>query len=254
MAGSAPEVSVYWQPHCSSCAYVKEYLSRHGVDYRSVNVLAEASAAEELRSLGAKSVPVVARGGAFVYAQSIDDVAAFVGLDDRSERLSDDELAARIDAILDAAEGSVGQVPDEALDTLMPNRPRSYRTLAHHAFRVVESFLESVDGERLTYESLIAPPPPSLQSSGDIARYGGDVRRRFNDWWERSATGGRPAEIDTYYGAKPFSEVLLRTASHAGQHARQLVELLEGLDIVAEHALPQTAFKGLLVAEAALDR
>ena len=253
MVASAREISVYWQPHCSSCAYVKQYLSRRGIEYRSVNVLAEPGAAEEMRALGARSVPIVARDGTFVYAQSIDDVAAFLGLDERGDRPGDDELAARIDAILKATAGTVGQVPDEALDNLMPNRPRSYRVLAHHAFRVVESFLDSIAGTRLTYEGLTAPPPPSLRSSADIVGYGGEVRRRFNDWWRESAATGRPAEIDTYYGVRPFSEVLLRTASHAGQHARQLVELLEGLDIVPAHALPPATFAGLLIAEQALD-
>ena len=254
MAPSAAEISVYWQPHCSSCAYVKQYLSRRGVAYRSVNVLAEPGAVEEMRALGARSVPIVARAGAFVYAQSIDDVAAFLGLEEVRERPADDELAARIDVILAAAAGTVRQLPDEALDELMPNRPRSYRVLAHHAFRVVESFLDSTAGARLTYEGLTAPPPPSLHGSADIARYGGDVRGRFNGWWKETTAAGRPAEIDTYYGVRPFSEVLHRTASHAGQHARQLVALLKGLDIVPEHVLPPAVFAGLLVAEQALDR
>ena len=254
MTSSVPEISVYWQPHCSSCAYVKQYLSRCGIEYRSVNVLAEPDAAQEMRALGAKSVPIVARNGAFVYAQSIGDVAAFVGLDKPDRQPGDDELAARIDAILEAAAGTVRQVPDDALDNLMPNRPRTYRVLAHHAFRVVECFLDSVAGARLTYEELTAPPPRSLRGSADIARYGGEVRQRFNDWWEESGAVGRPAEIETYYGVRPFSEVLLRTTSHAGQHARQLVELIEGLEIVPAYRLPPATFAGLLVAEQALDR
>jgi glutaredoxin len=41
---SLQRLRVYWQPHCSSCAFVKQYLTRNGIDYESINVLEHANA------------------------------------------------------------------------------------------------------------------------------------------------------------------------------------------------------------------
>src|ERR1700675_1571648 len=94
MAAVASErVRVFWQPGCTSCLRTKEFLTRNGVDYESINVHGNAAGMEELRKLGARCVPVVARGGRFVFAQAIGDVIDFLGLSVRQqERLSPVEL------------------------------------------------------------------------------------------------------------------------------------------------------------------
>lgn len=250
---SEAEFRVYWQPHCSSCAFVKQYLTRHGIPYRSINVLEHQGAYADMARIGAKSVPIVARGERFVYAQSIADVAAFVGIGGTSVNISPQDLIDRLDTILTASARYVRQLPDAKLDQDMPNRPRSYRVLAHHAFRVAESFLDAVDREVLTYESLTAPPPASLATSAKIAAYGDDVRKRLRDWWISWPHKRGDYVMRTYYGEKPMSEVLLRTASHAGQHSRQLAEILGRLGIAPERPLAEAAFEGLLIAEQALD-
>jgi glutaredoxin len=63
------QVKVYWQPWCTSCLRVREFLEKRGIAFDSVNVLEREGAMEELRGLGARSVPVVARGGEFVFAR-----------------------------------------------------------------------------------------------------------------------------------------------------------------------------------------
>ncbi len=65
MAQSSPEASVikaYWQPGCTSCLRMKEFLTKHGVSFVSVNVLEDKDAFAELASLGIRSVPIVRRG------------------------------------------------------------------------------------------------------------------------------------------------------------------------------------------------
>ena len=39
-----PEIKVYWQPGCSSCLRTKEFLTEHGVPFRSIDVLADPQA------------------------------------------------------------------------------------------------------------------------------------------------------------------------------------------------------------------
>ena len=84
----------------------------------------------ELQELGARSVPVVARGGRFVFAQVIGDVVEFLDLpDDTAPELSPAELAAKLDRILETAIRLTRQMPNERLKDLLPNRPRSWRVL-----------------------------------------------------------------------------------------------------------------------------
>ena len=93
MQTTTERVRVFWQPGCTSCLRTKEFLTRHGVDYESINVHGNQAAMAELAKLGARSVPVVARGEKFVFAQAIGDVVDFLGLKVKpQERLSPEAL------------------------------------------------------------------------------------------------------------------------------------------------------------------
>src|SRR3954470_445121 len=72
-------LKVYWRPGCSSCVRVKEFLSKLGVDYESINVSAQPEAMDDLRAMGVRTVPVVARGKEYVFAQELADVSTFIG-------------------------------------------------------------------------------------------------------------------------------------------------------------------------------
>src|SRR5499427_4427234 len=102
--GATDRVKVFWQPGCTSCLRTKEFLTKSGVDYESINVHGNAAGMEELRQLGARSVPVVARSGKFVFAQSLADVIKFLDLKVKAqERLSPEELVRKLEMVLPAA-------------------------------------------------------------------------------------------------------------------------------------------------------
>src|SRR5438105_7511193 len=86
------ELRVYWRPGCSSCVKVKEFLSKLGVDYESINVSATPEAMDELRELGVRTVPVVRRGKEYVFAQELADVSTFIGRQVDFKRLPAGEL------------------------------------------------------------------------------------------------------------------------------------------------------------------
>ena len=51
VAHTSPEASVikaYWQPGCTSCLRMKEFLTKHGVSFVSINVLEDTAAIAEL--------------------------------------------------------------------------------------------------------------------------------------------------------------------------------------------------------------
>ncbi len=240
------QVKVYWQPWCTSCLRVREFLEKRGVAFDSVNVLEREGAMEELRGLGARSVPVVARGGEFVFAQSLREVETFLGLDVQTgPELPPRQLVDRLDLILTAAQRYVRQMPAAQLETNLPNRPRSYRVLMHHIFRIPDAFLEMTRGARLTYEMLVEPPPGDMRTAEDIAAYGERVRHGVRAWWDGVEDKSGTALVPTYYGEQPLHEVLERTTWHACQHTRQLISLLEAQGIAPDRTLNEAELAGL---------
>ena len=200
-----------------------------------------------LQALGARSVPVVARGGKFVFAQIIKDVVEFLDIqEDVSPALSPTDLVARGDAVWTAAIRFVAQMPDAALEKQLPNRPRSYKVLMHHLFQVPVAFLEARrSGKPLEYERLVAPPPDDLKTSADIARFGEALRQDFAQW--AMAEGDRlgAGRMGAYYGEQPTHEVLERTVWHSTQHVRQIMSLLEHEGVKVDRPLGPDDFDGL---------
>ncbi len=255
MLATAERIRVFWQPGCTSCLRTKEFLTRNGVDYESINVHGNAAAMEELRRLGARSVPVVARGNKFVFAQSIGDVIQFLGLDVRpQERLNPEALMRKMDLVLTAAARYVRQIPAAELDQPFRNRNRPIRVLAHHVFRIVEGFLESMqDGKELTYERIMQEMAPSMRTGEDIARYGERVLERAQAWWHGCADRSCGRTVDTYFGEQPLHIVLERTVWHPAQHTRQLMLILETLGIRPDRPLSAADLAGLPLPEKAWD-
>lgn len=200
-----------------------------------------------MRALGARSVPVVARDGRFVYAQVISDVIDFLGLSEAGgPALAPPELAARADVVLSTAARLVRQFPDAALANVLPNRPRSWRVLAHHVFQIPVAFLEMEEtGTRLEYEVLTAPPPDDMATSASIATFGEDVRARFAHWWAGAADEDFSRRVDTYFGGTTRHEMLERTVWHSAQHVRQLAALLESIGVAPDRPLGAAEIRDL---------
>lgn len=210
-------------------------------------MLQDPAGRQALQDLGARSVPVVARGGRCVSAQIIKDVVEFLGLnDDPSPRLSPAELAERYLSILDTAIRLSRQMPDACLQNLLPNRPRSWRMLMHHVFQVPNAFLDMEhSGETLSYESLVAPPPDELCSSAAIAEFGRQVRERFARWWQSARQQRFDGPVPTYFGGTTRHEMLERTVWHSAQHVRQLASLLEQAGVAPDRPLAARDVAGL---------
>jgi hypothetical protein len=190
-------------------------------------VLEDPTGLDELRRLGARSVPVLSRGDDYVFAQNIGHVVKFLGLDEATGPvLSPDQLIQRLDLFLGAGIRMIPQMPDAKLANEVPNRPRSYRVLGHHIFRIAETFLEVGNGATLAYERLTSRPPDAMQTTADIVAYGTDVRQRLAAWWAAKPDKSGRDPVQTYYGPQILHEYLERSTWHVGQHVRQWVMLL----------------------------
>ena len=106
-----PDLKVYWRPGCSSCVKVKEYLAREGVPFESIDVSARPEAMRELLAFGVKTVPVVVRGGEFVFAQALEDVSRFIGRRFDQARLSPEALMRKWLHVLRAVQKHARQLP-----------------------------------------------------------------------------------------------------------------------------------------------
>jgi len=251
MAQSSPEASVikaYWQPGCTSCLRMKEFLTKHGVPFVSVNVLEDKDAFAELATLGIRSVPIVRRGKDWANGQVLREVARVAGIAwGEAQVLPARDLAARLIEIQMAAQRLFAQIPDDKLSCMLPHRPRSYAQLGYHIFNIADVFLEhEVQGLPLNEGAYGRVPPPEMNTKAKILAYGQDVLGRFRAWWGgpgQTTDFSRKAHV--YYGDVTLHEYLERTTWHSGQHVRQLVMVLEMLGIEPDRPPTKETFAGL---------
>ena len=240
-------LKVYWRPGCSSCVKVKEFLSQLGVEYESIDVAARPEAMQDLLAFGVKTVPVVARGGEFVFAQALEDVSRFVGRDFQTHRLAPEELIRKWLHVLRAAQRHARQIPAGRLqERAVQSRDRSIRDLAYHVYQIPDAFLQALeDGVEDLTGVYNAPPPPGVKSAQDIAAYGSRIEKKLEAWWGglRDKSCGRT--VKTYYGERPLHELLERCTWHSAQHARQIIAVLERLGIEPQGRLTEADYAGL---------
>jgi hypothetical protein len=209
-----------------------------------VNVLEDPAGMAELQRLGVRSVPVLSRGDKYTFGQSTKQIVDFLGLTEKSgPELSTDELAARVTKFMDAALELIPLMPADRLDTHVPGRPRSYRTLAFHLFRVVDAFLDANENVTLVQAMFREEPAPDASTDALVA-YGTKVRDRFRAWWQAGDTAPSKT-LQTYYGPQSLHELMERTTWHSGQHVRQYMMLLEKEGVAHHRPLVATDFAKL---------
>lgn len=240
---------VFWQPGCSSCVKVKEYLAANDVAFVSVNILEDDKAMDELMALGIRSVPVLLQGGRSTYAQSLDDVAKFVGITRDAQMLPPDVLLDRWLQFLRSSRDLVARIPADRFETRpVPERPRTNRQLSYHIFQIPESVLESIENGLKDTRDISSASYDHLQSKDDVLAYADAVIARLERWRTTVDKSWFGSTMATYYGAQPAMHVLERGTWHSGQHARQLDLVVSSLT-GAPLAIPPAAYAGLPMPE-----
>ncbi len=174
---------VYWQPGCSSCVKVKEFLTAAEVPFVSVNVLAEPSGFDDLLKFGVRTVPIVSKGDEFVFAQELADVAKFVGKPFVGDRLSIPLLVERWTYLLKTARELITRIPDDKLDYRpFAERPRTMGDLSCHIFQVPQAFLEAMENGLEDLRTIFSVKRPDLKTKGDLLGYADGVLERLKNW------------------------------------------------------------------------
>ena len=227
---------------------MKEFLTRHGVPFVSVNVLEDTAGRAELAALGVRSVPIVARGADWANGQVLADVARVAGINLVAPvLLPPDELYRRLARVQGAAQRLFAQIPPSRIDEQLPGRPRSYADLTFHIFHIAELFVAHMTIPRPLLEGdYDRTPPPVWTTKGPILAYGRDVQTRLHTWWEdsgRRVDYSAPAQV--YYGVQTVHEYFERTTWHSGQHVRQLTAVVEQLGLVPDKPPGPETWTGL---------
>jgi glutaredoxin len=239
-------ITVYWTTGCSSCVRVKEFLTGKGVPYESVNVATDPAAMKFLASLGIRSIPVVVRDQEYAFAQSLDDVAKFVGIDHAAEYLPPDVLIARWKQILDIATETISKIPATMLETLpAPPRARTVRDVAYHIFQVPDAFLQVVN-DGLEDWTVVAniDAPPTIDPAGILA-YAEDKKTHVAQWWDALEDRSCTRPLKMFYGEHSLHSFLERSVWHTAQHTRQLLWWSQQNGIAVERQLTKELLDGL---------
>lgn len=253
-AASPARIKVFWQPGCSSCLRTKEFLTKQGIDFESINVHNNPAGMAELAALGARSVPVVALAGRYTLCQSFNDVVKFLDLKTKlMDPLLPEQLVAKLDMVLTAAARYTRQFTEPQLREVFRNRNRTPAGTAFHIFRVAEMGLQAAQQTELKFEGFNDVPPESW-TGNDIANWGLQVRQRLLDWWASETDRELKYLVPTYYGQRTMHDVLERTAWHAAQHTRQLIIMLESHGTQADRPLTAEDLAGLPVPDEVWDR
>lgn len=238
-------VKVFWQPGCSSCLRTKELLTKHGIEFESVNVHGNPVGLAQLTELGARSVPVVSVGTRYTLCQSFDQVIQFLGLNiELTEPLPPADLVHKIDVVLTAAARYTLQIPEEKFRSFFRDRNRTVADTAFHIFRVAEMGLEAGQQIELQFEGFDDLPPKDW-SARQIADWGIDVRDRFACWWDGCKDRSMQFTVPTYYGRHTMHNVMERTTWHAAHHTRQLILMLEEYGVTVDTPLKAEDLDGL---------
>jgi len=154
--------------------------------------------------------------------------------------------------VLRALQRYARQLPPERIEeNVIPNRPRSIRLLTHHAFRIAEAYLDTVEkGVEYSVGHANIPPKDGTYTTGpEIAEYGEAVIGRLQKWWDGLPDKSLSWQVKTYYGMQPLTVVFERSTWHSAQHSRQLADVLERFKIQPDRKLTPQDLAGLPLPE-----
>ncbi len=253
-ASQSARVQVFWQPGCSSCLRTKEFLTKQGIDFESIDVVNDPSGMAKLHALGARSVPVVALGGRFTFCQSFNDVIKFLDLKTKlMDALPPAQLIAKLETVIQVASRIIQQFSSEQLRQSFRDTNRNPADTAFHVFRVAQMGVEAANQIELKFESF-GEVAPKTWSAKDLADWGSKVHEQVADWWRNEPNRELQYLVPTYYGKRTMHDVLERTTWHAAQHTRQITLMLETYGVTPDQPLSPEDLKGLPVPDEVWDR
>jgi hypothetical protein len=90
-----------------------------------------------------------------------------------------------------------------------------------------------------------------MLTGDDVARYGASVWKKYEAWWGGLSENDRVLSktLKTYYGDTGAHKVFERVTWHSAQHCRQLIAVLERMEIKPDVSLTAADLAGLPLPE-----
>jgi hypothetical protein len=229
---------------------VKDHLTTRGVDFIGINIVDDDDALDELNQLGAMALPVVSVGNKFAIGLNMQQVFELIGLDeDPPELMAAGHLVERIEQIVVAAVRYGGQLPVSHHDQTIPGRDRTYLGLTNHIVRHVEKFLGFALGAHVApggtdpvvlrgHERRV-DPPSRLPARADLAF------SELRAWFAEASAGELDRIVETSFGKQTLHSLLASCAFSVAQHTRQLMAVLDMLEIDPDGPLTDGHYEGL---------
>jgi hypothetical protein len=217
-----------------------------------IDILNDAGGRELLlNKYGLRKVPVLAKGDKVAMGQMLDPFAELAGLPmPGADRLSPAQLYKKYEMVFAAGQRYARQFPAEKFrERVIPHREREIRTLCYHVFRIGEAFLETWNGAEYSAKIADNEPPDTMRTGDDVARYGADMWQQYEAWWRGLDNHSLSPVLKTYYGDTIAHKVFERVTWHSAQHCRQLIAVLERMDIQPDGPLTATDLAGLPLPE-----
>ena len=217
-----------------------------------IDILNDAGGRELLlNKYGLRKVPVLAKGDQVAMGQMLDPFAELAGLPmPGAGRLSPEQLYKKYEMVFAAGQRYARQFPaGQFRERVIPHREREIRTLCYHVFRIGEAFLETWNGAEYSAKIADNEPPDSMLTGEDVARYGAAIWQQYEVWWRGLEDRTLSRELKTYYGDTTAHKVFERVTWHSAQHCRQLIAVLERMEVPADGPLTSADLAGLPLPE-----
>jgi hypothetical protein len=217
-----------------------------------IDVLNDAGGRELLlNKYGIRKVPVLAKGDQYAMGQMLDPFAKLAGLPmPGADGLTPEQLYQKYAMVFSAGQRYARQFPaDKFRERVIPHREREIRTLCYHVFRIGEAFLETWNGAEYAAKIADNEPPDSMLSGEDVARYGASVWKQYEAWWGGLDDRTLSKMLKTYYGDTGAHKVFERVTWHSAQHCRQLIAVLQRMEIKPDVPLTAADLAGLPLPE-----
>ncbi len=221
-------------------------LSKWGIAFQGINVHGNPAGQREMEQLGIKLVPATVLGEQVVHGWNPAALAEMFDIEFSDiPYLNPEELAELLDSILYNNQHLIKKVPADKLDLKYPGRDRALRDLSWHIFRLSLAFVDCMEQGKFEADWLREDSPPDIVTGVDVADYGDRSRKRITEWMQSAPPETFQTVAHTYYGDITVHQLLERTSWHAGQHLRQVYDLLETSTFLPANSLPMELFEGL---------
>jgi hypothetical protein len=202
-------------------------------------------AMEEITAAGLMSIPAVRKNGKYIYAQSLDDVAALVGARRNHKRLSNDAMLDRWDPILTTAREIIAQFSDADLETnAIPRRQRTLKKVSVHIFQIPIAFRRQIQEGITEIKPIQGYMDPNIRNKADVLAFAEKTQTELKTWLASSGRAAITDRLKTYYGEQDSGQVIERAVWHCAQHTRQLDVVAVGR-LGAEFVAPPELYDGL---------